>query len=171
MDDMIRFEVRGTVKAALRFKEFPDQLRDELLKEMNALGREAFELVAAAVPHRTGRLASEEQLLIVNEPNVVGAVVNFEGDGADQNDFKKAGALEYGSSGKRQQVKEHAFMLDHVFDRMLAAPEIAIVEAYERTPNLAPDFFVRGPMAAMQGNIFERLEAVVTRAADAANQE
>jgi|GEM_PF-2067319 len=170
MGNFIRFEVHGTLKAALRFEKFPDQLRDDLLAEINALGREAFEMVSANTPRRTGRLAGEEQLLIVNEPNVVGAIINF-GAGATANDAKKAGALEYGSTGKPQEVSGRVWPLDHVWSRKLAEPLIAIAQAYERTPNIFPEFMVRGPMAALQGQALERLQAVVNRAVDTSNQE
>ena len=168
---LIVFDVTGPLKGGIRFDVFPDTLREDLLTEIESLGREAFARVAAGVPHLTGRLASQEELEIVNEPGRVAAIVDFGGDGAESNDFAKAGALEYGSTGKSHEVQPHLMTITEAFGRLLDAPMTRITKQFSRTPDITADFFVRGAMAGMQNEIIDRLNAVVSRAEAALIEE
>jgi len=163
---LLNFRLEGDVAAGLRFEEFPNDLRDALKGEIEALGREAFTKVAARVPRKTGRLASQERLRLVEGENYVTAIVDFGGADAQGQDHAKAGALEYGSKGKAVAVRAYERRIDRVFGRALAAPMDRLVKAYNRTPKVAERDFVRGAVQDMRPEIIQRLEAVVARAAD-----
>lgn len=163
------FRVEGALQTALRFERFPDALRDALRDEIEQIAREAFGQVAAIVPRRSGELASRERLRAFETPDSVGAVVDFGGGDDTPGHDAKAGALEYGSRGKPVTVRAHPADLTVVFGRRLNEPHERMVRAFNRTPNLRAQPFVRPVSAAMQSDIFARLERIVGKAADEAN--
>jgi len=165
--DSIWIGLTGDRQAGLRFEEFPDALYEELRLAIDSLSRELFERIEAKTPSKTGQLRSQERVRVFADKERITGYVDI-GDGTI-NDLRKAGALEYGAH-KETKVKSHSRKLDHVFDRALSAPMDVIVEAYSRTPNISAHRFERGPLAAMRGEIVERLNAVVEKAVAGANE-
>ena len=165
--DAVRIGLTGDRQAGLRFEEFPDALYEDLRRTISTLGDELLALIEAATPSRTGELRSKERLRIFTDTDRITAYVDVAADGRDE--IVKAAALEYGAH-KKTNVQSHSKKLDHVFDRALSAPMDVLVKAYTRTPNIAEHAFLRGPLAAMRGQAFERLNAVVEQAVAGANE-
>jgi hypothetical protein len=155
--DTIRFDVVGAREVGQRFDEFPQELHDDLKREIEALTAELFAMVESATPQRTGKLRSEEAIKVIDQPERIAGLIYITGTSAD---FAKAGALEYGAH-RSTQVAAHAMRLDHVFGAMLNWPMTVIVSAYSRTPDIEAVAFERGPLAEMEPEILERLNAVV----------
>lgn len=164
----VRIDIKGDLKVGLRFAEFPDELRANLLAEINDLSAQLFVMVKAATPELTGRLRSQEGVKVFDDKNKISGKVFVDDESA--NDAIKAADLEYGSTGKSIEVKQHEMSLDHIFDKMLANPMTVTIPTYARTPNVAAHSFERGPLAAMQPEIIARLSAVVEATTEGANK-
>jgi len=165
--DSIHIDLAGVRQVGLRFDEFPNALYADLKREIDSLSVELYARVQAATPSLTGQLRSQERLRLFTDPNRITGYIDVEG-GKGSQDFAKAAALEYGAH-KPTKVKAHSMGLDHYWSKMLAAPETVLVEAYNRTPDIAEAAFERGPLAAMQPEIVGRLNAVVEKAVAEAN--
>ena len=163
----IRIDIKNAQRVGLRFDEFPDQLREDLLAEIYTLGNELLALVHGATPVLTGRLQSQERLQTFNDPNSVSAKVFIAGTGTD---FGKAAALEYGAH-KPAKVSAHSMRLDHAWANELASPIDVMVDAYTRPTNIAERAYERGPLAEMQPQIIARLNAVIEAAVVKNNAE
>lgn len=166
----IHIEHESDLQAGLRFEEFPDELRDALRNEISALTREAFGRYRSRVPVRTGKLLGQVREAVHSDPDKVRGAVYIDGKGSGgASDFAKAGALEYGSTGKKFKVSGGPLSLDHVFEEHLAAPMVTIRKAYRRASSIMEHAFARGTIEAMAPEIKSRLEAVVSRAVADAN--
>lgn len=165
--DAIKIDIAGTRRVGLRFDEFPDQLRDDFVREITSLSAELLVRIEAVTPDRTGKLRSQETVHVFNDPNQVKGNVFVAGVKGSQ-DFAKAGAEEYGAH-RATQVKAHSMSLDHHWSEKLAAPMTVLVRAYSRTPDIAEAAFLRGPLAAMGPEVVARLNAVVDKAVAQAN--
>jgi hypothetical protein len=164
----IHIDVKGDHAVGLRFEAFPGQLYDALKDEITSLGQELLARVRAATPSRTGRLRSEERLRIFADPNSIKAQVGINAGKVSGGEYAKAGALEYGAH-RATKVKAHRMRLDHHWALKLAAPEMVMLAAFTRTPNIEEHSFERGPLAEMQAEILTRLNAVVDKAVVQAN--
>lgn len=162
MNDQIRIDINGDRQSGLRFEEFPDHLHDDLRGEIDALSHELLARIEAAVPSKSGQLRSQVRLRMFDQEDRIRGYIDIEGR-KGSTDYAKAGALEYGSKGKPIKVSAHKMRLDHYWDHKLAAPTTVLVEAYERTPDIAEHSFMRGPLAAMRPEILKRLTDVVER--------
>lgn len=171
MSDFIRIDIEGDRQAGLRFEEFPDDLRDDLRAEIDALSNELFGRIEGAVPRLSGDLAGKvRRQMFVDKDKITGRVT-IDGKGSGKgSDFAKAGALEYGSTGKKFKVAAHSAKLNHLWSERLAAPMTVLVKAHERPSTIREHAFMRGPLRAMQGEAVARLNAVVERAVDVANR-
>lgn len=150
MADDIGVQVTGVLKVALRFDEFPEDLRGELLQAVQYLTPRLGSKIASKVPHgETGELASSQVQQIYNDPDQVSGRITFRDDPA------KVGALEYGAPGKRprNKVSAHSMRLDHVFANRLAQPLTVMVAAHSRNLHIAAHRFLRGPLADSEGEI------------------
>jgi hypothetical protein len=165
--DSIRIDVAGARQVGLRFDEFPDRLYDDLRVTIDDLSRQLFGLIRAKTPDLSGRLLGQERLRLFADKNRITGYVDIAGEGSQ--DFAKAAALEYGSKGKSTGVKAHGMRLDHYWATQLARPRMVMVEAYNRTPNIAEAAFERGPLATMAPEIAVRLNAVVENATKVAS--
>lgn len=168
MMDSIRIGIKGDRQAGLRFDEFPDDLRDGLRAEIDSLSRELYARVQGAIPDRTGDLRSKARVRLFDDKDRVTGYVDIAGQKGSQ-DFAKAGALEYGAH-RTKQVKQHQMRLDHYWHEKLTAPRTVIVKAFDRRNNQTEHRFLRGPLAAMQPEVGSRLNAVVEKAVQKANQ-
>ena len=166
--DNIRINITGERQAGLKFEEFPDDLYDDLRREIDALTHELLGLVQAATPSHTGRLRSQERARIFTDKNRITGYIDVAGEKGTQ-DFAKAAAEEYGAH-RKTKVSAHSMKLDHAWGEMLNAPITVMVAAYERTPNIAERAFERGPLAVMQPQIIARLNDAVSQAVAKANE-
>lgn len=163
--DFIHIDVTGARNAGLRFEEFPSELHDELMQEIDALTIELYALVQAATPTRTGKLHSQERTKLFDDGNKIKGSVFIAGKGSGSNsDFAKAGALEYGSTGEDFRVAAHPMQLDHFLNEKFDAPITVMVKAHDRASSIAEHAFLRGPLAAMTPEVLARLNAVVDKA-------
>jgi hypothetical protein len=167
MSDSIRIDVTGDRQVGLRFEEFPDELYDDLRREIDGLTNELLSLVRGATPDLTGKLRGEERARVFADEKKIKGLVDVAAP--DQSEARKAGALEYGSTGKAVKMPIHTAQLDHIWDRKLAEPMTVIVKAFDRTPNIMEHAFERGPLEAMQPEILARLNAAVSKAVAKAN--
>jgi len=163
----IHIDISGTRQVGLRFDQFPDDLRAELHATIDDLAQQLYAQVQARTPTLTGRLLGEEGVTVFADPDKISGKVYVAAP--NQQDARKAAALEYGSTGKAVSVTSHAMGLDHYWSSKLSAPETVIVSAYNRTPNIAEVAFERGPLDEMAPEIAARLNAVVVEATKAAN--
>lgn len=169
--DSIHINVANTRQVGLRFDTFPDALYDGLRSEIDALSNELFARVRAATPDRTGRLRSQERLRLFTDKDRITGYIDIAGEGSGKNsDFAKAGALEYGTRGRPNDVSAHSMKLDHYWSTKLHRPVTVLVGALQRTPNIAAWSFERGPLAAMQPEVASRLTAVVEKSVAEANR-
>ena len=169
MTEMIHFDVTGTRQVGLRFDQFPDALHDDLRNTIDTLSKELFARVEAATPSLTGRLRSQERVRLFDDGSRITGYVDIAGEGSGKgSDFAKAAALEYGAH-QSAKVSAHAMKLDHAWANMLAEPITVLVKAFTRKPNIAEHAFERGPLAEMQPEIIERLNAVIAKATQQAN--
>lgn len=165
--DALRIEVTGLRQVGLRFEEFPDNLYGELRTEIYGLTEELLGLVEGATPELSGKLRGQERMRVFADKDHIKGQVFIAGTKGSQ-DFAKAAALEYGAHNAAK-VKAHRMRLDHAWDVKLSAPEMVMVSAYSRTPNIEEHRFERGPLAEMQPEILERLNAVVAKGVAEAN--
>lgn len=171
MSDQIRIDIAGDRQSGLRFEEFPDDLRDDLRAEIDELSHDLLGRIEAAVPTNTGKLRSQVRLRMFEEDDRIRGYIDIAGQGSgSQSDFAKAGALEYGSTGKPSKISAHQMKLDHFWHQRLNAPINVLVDAYNRTPTIAEHSFMRGPLTAMRPEILQRLGNTVEQAVAGANE-
>lgn len=164
MSDQIRIDIAGDRQSGLRFEEFPDHLRDALRDEISALTREAFGRYRAQVPVKTGKLQRQVREAVHNDPDKVKGVVYIDGKGSGSgSDFAKAGALEYGSTGKKIKVTKRTTSKSGLWDRLVNGPKARLQSFYYRTPNIREHRFARGAIESISSDVLKRLNAVVER--------
>ena len=169
MSDQIRIGIDGERQTGLRFEDFPDELHDDLVGEIDGLTRELFARIQSATPVGTGKLRSQQRMRLYDQKDRIKGYISVAGE-KGSTDYAKAGALEYGSRGKPIKVGAHQMKLDHFWRTRLAAPITVLVGAYDRTPKIAEHAFMRGPLEAMRPEILQRLNAAVEKAVAGANE-
>ena len=151
--------------AGIRFDEFPEEMRARLVAAITDLTGELYDRIEAAVPRRSGQLASEiHQFVDVGDTRITGRVKVIT---KDRNALLKAIAEEYGAHGL-VRVRAHHQRVSTVFGRTIAPIE-ATMAAYERHANIEQRAYERGPLDEMRGEISERLQAAIKAATDEAS--
>lgn len=153
-------DVTGDRKLGLRFEKFPEVAREALTRRITALTAELLDRVRAAEPEKTGKLRSETSSIVLSNERKIAGIVRIRTD--IKGEYAKAAALEYGAR-KSTRVKEHAMGLSHFWAKAVE-PRQVMVAAYNRKPDIAQHFFLRGPLEAMKGEIFAELEAAMIEA-------
>ena len=172
MAEFLHIEVDNDLRAGLKFEEFPDALREELVAEIDALAHEAFTRERAAIPVRTGKLQGQLRQVTHNDPKRIKGAIYIDGQGSGSgSDFAKAGALEYGSTGRKFDVGARRMKLDHFWEHRLRAPMEVLVKAYSRHSTIMEHRFARGTLEAMAPEILQRLEAVVAKTTKQASED
>lgn len=170
-DEFLRIDLDNDRWVSLRFEKFPEELRDDLLDEIEDLTAELYLRERAAIPVRTGKMQGQLKKKVWNDPKRIKGVVDFDGKGSGSgSDFAKYGALEYGSTGRPFKVRAHPMQLTHFLQHQFDAPMRVLVKAHERIGKIREHRFARGTLEAMTPEILERLNAVVERATAAANE-
>lgn len=166
--DTVRIDVKGDRQAGLRFEEFPDALREELREEIDSLTSELYTRIGTVIPNKTGDMRSKLRAKLHEHDNRIVGSVYIAGKKGSQ-DLAKAGALEF-SARRTKPVKEHKMRLDHAWNTKFDSPRTVIVEAFDRRNRQTEHAFMRGPLAAMQPEVKQRLNAVVEKAVKEANR-
>jgi len=124
-------------KLRVRLDALPDKLRPPLVTTIGRLTHELLGKVEAREPFRTGRLRSLTQAYVDDNriKNFVRGRVRVLRS-REHNTAAAAGALEYGSTGKKFAVKGYMRRGSHV-------------RGYERVGGITEMRFLRGPAAAM----------------------
>jgi hypothetical protein len=158
--DSFAVGITGDHAVELRLDAFPDALYEALRDEIDALSQELFARVEAATPVKTGALRGAERVRLFTDPERISGYVDIAGPKGSGGIYAKAAALEYGAH-RPTKVAAHAMRLDHHWAQKLAEPELVLVAAYTRTPNILEHAFERGPLDAMSAEIVSRLKGVV----------
>jgi hypothetical protein len=153
----IAAEIQTERAVELKFEQFPEQARERLRAAISALVSDLQSRVESAEPSLTGALRSETAPRLEEYPNRITGAVRV------TDEFAKAGALEYGAH-RTMLVKAHTATLDHIYGK-LVEPLSVMIGAHQRTPNIAEHRYLRGPLHAMEGQIFEALQEAMTEAA------
>ncbi|MDE1914739.1 MAG: hypothetical protein KGJ57_17430 [Sphingomonadales bacterium] len=167
--DTIHIDVANARQVGLRFEAFPDALYDDLRREIDGLSAELFAMVQAATPVKTGRLLSQERVRLFTDKERITGYIDIAGEGSGGgSDFAKAAALEYGANAT-VAVSAHSMRLDHYWSYKLNSPVSVLVDAYSRPTTIAQRAYERGPLAQIQPQVMERLNAVVAKNVAEAN--
>jgi hypothetical protein len=145
------------------FDDLPAVLEARLYRAMEAIASRMAAAVRAAEPVRTGTLRAETQPFVWQSDAAVTAGVVVASD--SKVEHGKAAALEYGAH-RPTTVREHWAVRSSFWGRYGAA-EAVLIEEYRRRVNIGADRYLRGPFAAMEGEIIAALEAAVDEAARA----
>jgi hypothetical protein len=167
MTDGIGVFITGDREIAQKFDEFPQQVRGQLRAVIAEKIEELAGRERALVPVKTGRLRSQIRSRVIEKPEAIIGQVYFDGAKGSQ-DFAKAGALEYGGSGKSFKVRGHEAQLGHVFGR--AAQLRVQIAAHTRVLNISAKRFVRDPVEAMKADIEAALAGAVEQASGEFNR-
>lgn len=147
MAEIIGVSVTGAREVELEFDSMPQAMHARLLSRITFFIERLAGLVRAAVPRKTGKLASEIVSAVRDSADRITGEVSFSAE------FAKAGALEYGGSGKTFEVGSHTMRLDHVFSQKLGAPTEVLVKAYRRPLGIIARRFERGSFDTMAPEI------------------
>lgn len=150
--------VEGDRKVALMFDKFPASMHDRLKAVIVTDVAELAAAVRSAVPKKTGKLASEVVSGVRDAKGAITGTVTFAAE------FAKAGALEYGGTGKPFKVAPHRMTLDHVFATQIS-PEQVLVQAHTRSIHFAARRFLRGSIEARKAQIESDLLGAVDQVA------
>lgn len=150
----VAMELLNERRVGLRFDEFPEKARANLLERITELTQELEDAVVEAEPEgATGKLRRETKPRVTEGPERITGSVSV------TDEFAKAAALEYGAHGTTT-VRAHVAQLNHVFARATSTVEVD-VEEHTRRLNIAAHDYLRGPLAAMSGRIEEELKAAI----------
>ena len=155
--------ISGDRAVELKFETFPQRLHTRLFSDITTLTGRLAALVRSRVPSQTGKLESQIVGQVFDADARITGRVTVAGVKGSQ-DFAKAGALEYGAHNLTK-VRAHEMRLDHVFADRLNAPLTVMVDAYQRTPNIAESNFMRGSIEDMHGEIVQGLRDGVSETA------
>lgn len=152
MADEIGVIVTGDRDVSLKFDEFPQDLHDALLSRIGTLTDRLAGAVRSGVHARTGKLrGSISEAVYDDQPRkITGRVFVDE-------DYAKAGAIEYGAHG-RAKVSAHEALLGHAWGKKLSSPVEVMVSAHGRQMNVVAQRFLRGPLASLSGDIASELQ-------------
>lgn len=153
----ITAEIQTERTIGLKFDQFPEQARQRLRAAIETLIGDLHDQVTAAAPSESGKLRGEIQPRVEEYPNRITGVV------AVTDEFAKAAALEYGAHSS-VMVKAHTASLDHIYGK-LVEPFSVMVGAHSRRVDIAEHRYLRGPLHAMEGQIFEALQEALVEAA------
>lgn len=136
----------------------PKDLHDRLVSRLGPIASRMQALVQAGEPSRTGRLRGQTRGAVADGPTFVRAQVTIVG--LFQQDFAKAGALEYGVPGASPRSASRApggFVSVHSYHRKRGES----VQAYRRRVRIEARRFLRQAAAAMQAQGMTAIQAAI----------
>jgi hypothetical protein len=157
----IGIEIVTDRKVALRFDEFPDEAHANLKAAITQVTERLRDMVEGAAPKRTGKLASEIEMRVLDYPDRITGIVEVRGD--THNEMAKAAAEEYGAHGSTR-VRQHHARLGHLWAKIVE-PMNVIVKAHDRRLNIQQRNFLRGPLRDIEGDALAAMHEAVDKAA------
>jgi hypothetical protein len=150
--------ITGARDVAARLEKIGPELRDSLRE---VISRETAAIYASVKPPRgaTGQTAAALRWQVNETAQSIVGRVYFAGPGPLK---ARIGALEYGTKGKRAQVRLHRRRLTHVFGRSIAPMQV-LVDKYQRRPNIAARRFLRGAFDARRPQLEAALQQAINR--------
>jgi hypothetical protein len=156
--------VSGDREVALGYERFPDELRDRIRARMQRIVDRLESASRDAAPYKTGKLKSEiHGRVYADNPQRVAGYVQVTAAGGGSDEYRKAGALEYGVNKSRSIAGRLAgrnlvsrLRSQRVRDRLINSP------IHQRAYR-----YLRGPLDEMRGEI----EAEMTEAIGEATQQ
>ena len=147
--------VSGDRELDLKFQTFPTRAHDALFSRITKLTDRLEGLVRAAAPNKTGKLRSEIHSAVYDDtPSKISGRVFVD------DDYAKAGALEYGAKGSAK-VSAYSAKLDHAWAHKLASPTEVMIAAHSRHLNLKARRYLRDPLVQMRSDITAELQEAV----------
>ncbi|HLY04268.1 MAG TPA: hypothetical protein VKR31_00825 [Rhizomicrobium sp.] len=158
MADDIGVIVTGDREIADKFDRWPSRFASVLFERITGLTDELYARIEGAVPRRTGRLAGEiVEKVRETDTSITGSV-------SVSAEFAKAGALEYGGTGKPFRVRAHEMRLSHLWARATAVPMMVSVPEHSRVLDISARRFMRGPLESMRSEVTDQLQQAVDEA-------
>lgn len=156
----ISVTVTGDRELTLRFERFPVELRSRLAAAVRELTEELYGRVLDTEPFKTGKLRAEtvERVFEDTPERLAGYVSIYAPGNADE--YAKAATLEYGTD-KPRKVPDRA----HGFMTRLNGSHRRILARFSKPVHIEAHRFLRGPLAAMRGEVEARLNAAIAQAA------
>jgi len=154
--------VTGDREAIARFAEWPKQLHDSLYQRIEKLTNELYARVLELVPEKTGALKKEIISKMFDGPERIKGYVSL-AKGLDQEDYIKAGALEYGAH-TGVKVRPYRRTITEAFGRSISPTDID-VKAYQRVANIEAHLFMRGALAGMESEVVAELTDAINEVA------
>jgi hypothetical protein len=157
MSDDFALTLTGDRAVELMLARIPDAVRARLVPAIRDLTDRAYALYVAGEPSRTGRLHGETREVMTDQANLVrGRVTIVASGGGSQNEYAKAGALEYGAHG-RTKVAAHVRDGHDWFGH----PVEQLVKAYTRQVDILAYRFARNALEAISAEAQASLRAAV----------
>lgn len=162
-------ELKSARDVVLKFQEFPEDARAQLVLAMQRLAETLKGRVQEREPERTGELRSNTRSRVYDDASKIAGRVFVAGDFSERSKRGsvwggQVAALEYGAHSVAV-VRAHSARLDHVYDRLIT-PITVMHGSYQRRVNIAEVAFLRGPLAAMASEAVDELRGAITKAAE-----
>jgi hypothetical protein len=154
---LISAVIQNDRQVIVKLEGFSKQVRDEYLKVITEAVARLLPAIRAATPSKTGATRASIQGFVDDRGDKITGKVKAL-SGGKVNILKKTLALEYGAKGQ-STVKAYERSITTVFGKAIE-PRIALISAYTRTMNIAPQNFMRGPFEAMRSQITAQMIAV-----------
>lgn len=142
---------RGEREVALRFDTFPMRARKALEARIERIIDTLESRSQSAAPYRRGELRSEiHGRVFADQPTRIAGYVSV--FARDTDGYAKAATLEYGSDKPRHHIQ-----------RLLGGRRRRSLEAFTRPVHIKAYAYLRGPFAAMRGEIDQQLAEAMTQ--------
>lgn len=160
----IGVRVIGERRVALRFEQFPQTAKDNLLEVVTNYQSQLQTEVQDRLPRRTGGISDSLTGGVENQATKVRGWVNL--GGKDSNLIRKIAALEYGASGSVKVKAKDSRGLRTVYGHYITPMNVAI-SAYDRQANIIAQRFLRDPLAQIANPFLDAAEQAVRKATEA----
>jgi hypothetical protein len=164
--DSVKIDITGDRLVGLRFDEFPTDLHDALLEQIDGLTSE-LRARARASPRKPRATCSGKlrQRVYDDEHKITGRVDIASDDPRITARLARSNMVQ--RSAREGQGSWHE--AGPLLERQARSPITVLTKAYNRVPAIAEHAFERGALAAMQPAVLSTLNAVVERAVQKAN--
>jgi hypothetical protein len=155
--------VSGDREVALAYERFPDELRERIRARMQRIVDRLESASRDAAPYKTGKLKSEIRgHVYADNPQRVAGYVQVDAAGGGSDEYRKAGALEYGVHKTRSLAGRLA---GHNFTARLRSSRVR--DRLNGPIQQRAYRYLRGPLDEMRGDI----EAEMTQAIGEATEQ
>lgn len=144
---------RGDRELALRFDQFPAEMRSSLRERIEEIVEELEGGSEAAAPVKTGRLRGEIRSQVYEGPDRVAGYVSVRAAGDANNEYAKAATLEYGTNKARRLSERRG-----AFGQLLGRSRRRIIASMTKVVHIGAFRYLRGPFEADEAAIMAELE-------------